>query len=647
MSQQQVTAASLEMNCLAPLPLKVREPEVFARGGSAAFLLLCAAACCVLGFATTARAAERPNILWLSTEDMSPNLGCYGDKHAHTPHIDELAAEGIRFANAFVPCPVCATCRSSIITGVYSAALGTHHMRSKVKIPGEILCFPQYLRQAGYYCTNNAKEDYNFKTPPLSWDDSSARATWQNRPAKETPFFAVFNYTGTHESSIRGDEPKYSQTIAKLPPETLQDPAKLKLPPFYPDTPMVREHWARYYNVISALDLWVAEQLAKLDEAGLADDTIVFFWSDHGAGIPRHKRWLYDTGTHVPLIVRVPEKWRHLVPCEPGEVRDQLVSLVDLGPTVLNLAGVTIPAYMQGQPFLGPNLPAPREYVHGTRDRMDESYDMCRSVRDGRYKYIRNYRPDRPYSQHQGYGDNSNIMREWRRLAAAGELNEAQSLFMRERKPAEELYDTQADPFELNNLADEAAHAERLDQLSAELDAWMLEIRDLGIVPEGMLSRLVPKGGSRYRLFRDGDGAERYERAAQSIRTTGMPLDLANEAQEHSDGMVDDSVRILAAERTLAQASLADADRDQALATLIDVYRAGDTLWDQAEAATVLDVRVAGSPAVPALAAANREVKRQLSDANKQDQPADSLRRWANWFDQRFVLRSSPVAPEK
>lgn len=596
--------------------------------------------------ASTLNAADRPNILWLSTEDMSPNLGCYGDADAHTPHIDELAAEGIRFANAFVPCPVCATCRSSIITGVYSAALGTHHMRSKVTIPAEIRCFPEYLRGAGYYCTNNEKQDYNFKTPPGSWDESSHQATWQNRPTKETPFFAVFNFTGTHESSIRGDEPKYSQTIAKLPPEVLQDPAKLKLPPYYPDTPKVRAHWARSYNVVAALDLWIAERLAELDAAGVADDTIVFFWSDHGAGMPRHKRWLYDTGTHVPLIVYVPEKWRHLVPCKPGEVRDQLVSLVDLGPTVLNLAGVEIPAYMQGQPFLGPNLPAPRQYVYGTRDRMDESYDMLRSVRDGRYKYIRNYRPDRPYSQHQGYGDNSDIMREWRRLAAAGELNESQALFMREHKPVEELYDTEVDPYELNNLADDPSQADRLSELSVALDAWMLDIRDLGVIPEGMLSRIVPTDGTRYAFFRDADGAERYAELVKNLRDGNLPIDLVN--QQKTDGVeatVDDSIRILAAERTLNDDARSEFDREEALATLVEIYRDGDSPWDQAEAATVLDLHVAGTSAVPALAAANQKVKRQLQKMNQQNQPANSLRPWANRFDQRFVLRQAPRVP--
>ena len=612
--------------------------------------------------ASTLNAADRPNILWLSTEDMSPNLGCHGDADAHTPHIDELAAEGIRYANAFVPCPVCATCRSSIITGVYSAALGTHHMRSKVKIPAEIRCFPEYLRGAGYYCTNNEKQDYNFKSPPGSWDESSHQATWQNRPTKETPFFAVFNFTGTHESSIRGDEPKYSQTIAKLSTEVLQDPAKLKLPPYYPDTPKVRAHWARSYNVVAALDLWIAERLAELDAAGVADDTIVSFWSDHGAGMPRHKRWLYDTGTHVPLIVYVPEKWRHLVPCKPGEVRDQLVSLVDLGPTVLNLAGVKIPACMQGQPFLGPNLPAPRQYVYGTRDRMDESYDMLRSVRDGRYKYIRNYMPQRPYAQSQSYGDNSDIMREWRRLADAGELNVEQALFMRGEKPKEELYDLAVDPYELNNLAENTNHGstqslprgtlstELLEknpeheakraELAAALDDWMLSIRDLGIVPEGMLMRAVPDDGTRYALFRWADGEQQYAKLAKLARERALPTDLVAGPE------LDDSIRVIQLERALSDAFQADAKREEALAALIDLYQHGDHPWDQVAAANVLDLYIADSPQTEQLVAANQVVRRQLSGPKGKRQPADSLRPWVNRFDQRFSAES-PATPQQ
>ena len=593
--------------------------------------------------ASTLNAADRPNILWLSTEDMSPNLGCYGDADAHTPHIDELVAEGIRYANAFVPCPVCATCRSSIITGVYSAALGTHHMRSKVKTPAEILCFPEYLRGVGYYCTNNEKQDYNLKTPPGSWDESSFQASWKNRPTPETPFFAVFNFIGTHESSIRGDEPKYSQTIAKLSAEVLQDPAKLKLPPYYPDTPKVRAHWARSYNVVAALDLWIAERLAELDAAGVADDTIVFFWSDHGAGMPRHKRWLYDTGTHVPLIVYVPEKWRHLVPCKPGEVRDQLVSLVDLGPTVLNLAGVKIPAHMQGQPFLGPNLPAPRQYVYGTRDRMDESYDMLRSVRDGRYKYIRNYMPQRPYAQSQSYGDNSDIMREWRRLAAAGELNESQALFMREHKPAEELYDTETDPYELNNLADDPAQADRLAELSAALDAWMLDVRDLGVVPEAMLERLVPRHGVRYDLFRTAEGERHYANFADAAKRGEDPPNLAPtanipESESRGGRDLDNAIRVIQAERTLNDANADTSARDSALATLLDVFGHSESRWDQIAAANVLDLHVTDGRRAEELGRINQQVKNKFRKAVGKSPESNSLQPWLNRFSKRFPV---------
>lgn len=593
-------------------------------------LKLLLAVVAILSGVSTLSAAERPNILWLSTEDMSPNLGCYGDEQARTPHIDELAAEGIRFENAFVPCPVCATCRSAIITGVYSAALGTHGMRSRIEIPAEIRCFPEYLRHAGYYCTNNEKQDYNFQTPPGSWDESSFKASWKNRPTAETPFFAVFNFTGTHESSSRGDEPKYSQITSTLKPSDLHDPAKLKLPPYYPDTPKVRAHWARYYNVISALDLWVAERLAELDEAGLAEDTIIFFWSDHGAGLPRHKRWLYDTGMRVPLIVYVPEKWRHLVPCMPGEVRDQLVSLVDLGPTVLNITGEKIPSYMQGQPFLGPNLPEPREYVYGARDRMDESYDMFRAVRDGRFKYIRNYMPQRPYSQSSSYADNSDIMREIRRLDAAGELNAEQALFMRDKKPKEELYDLAADPFELNNLAEAAEHDAKRTELAAALDDWMLSIRDLGIVPEGMLMRAVLANSTRYALFRGADGEERYAKLAKLAREGALPTDLVAGPE------LDDSIRVIKLERALGEADLADEKRDEVLAALIDLYQNGDSPWDQVAAAGVLDLHIGDSPTTKQLAEANQAVQQQLRGRKGKRQPADSLRPWVNRFDERF-----------
>jgi len=303
---------------------------------------------------------KRPNILWLSCEDINPNLGCYGDKNAKTPTLDKLASEGILYKNAFTVAGVCAPNRSSIITGMYASTLGTHNMRSggegvkrsnKPHLPEPIKCFSEYLRNAGYYCTNNYKEDYNFVTPETAWDESSRQAHWKNRP-KGKPFFAVFNYTGTHEGHIRLSDEKHAEVTKRLTLEQRQDPSKLKLPPYYPDTPITRKYWARYYELITALDYWIADHLKELDDAGLAEDTIVFFWSDHGVGMPRAKRWLYDSGTHIPLIVRIPEKFRQNGQGQPGTVDEQLVSSVDFAPTVLNLVGLPIPDYMPGRPLV-------------------------------------------------------------------------------------------------------------------------------------------------------------------------------------------------------------------------------------------------------------------------------------------------------
>jgi uncharacterized sulfatase len=621
--------------------------------------------------------AERPNVLWLSTEDMSPHLGCYGDEHARTPNIDELAAQGVLFKNAFVPAPVCAVCRSSIITGVYATSLGTHHMRSRVKLPAEIRCFTEYLREAGYYCTNNAKEDYNFRTPKSAWDESSGRAHWRNRPSAEQPFFAVFNYTGTHESSVRGDEPKYSRTIAGLAPEELHDPASLTLPPYYPDTPKVRSHWARYYNTISALDEWVGERLAELEKAGLADSTIVVFWSDHGAGLPRAKRWLYDSGLRVPLIIHVPEKYRGVVHSEPGELRDQLASLIDLAPTMLNLAGLAIPAYMQGQPLLGPNLPAERKYIYASRDRMDESYDMVRCVRDKRYKYIRNFLPWRPYAQISAYPENNDVMRELRRLHAAGELNADQSLFMRSRRPVEELYDLELDPDELRNLAAEKSDEPILKRLAGELGPWMHYTRDQGVVPEGMLERTLEPGGTRYGLYRRVGGEQQYAdvlAAAQGgaawfalqpdcdPRWVGVGLAMTHQSQApavaywgaqiyalsrlHGDDSLyrqmkdqerplhdDPTIRVMAAEMMLQGAGDDQSLRNEAIASLTDLYENGASRWDQIAAACVIDLLPDVEERGPQLLLVNDRVAKQLRDARPSDVGAQMLRRWVERFD--------------
>jgi len=376
---------------------------------------------------------NRPNVLWLSCEDISPHIGCFGDEHAITPNIDQLAREGVRYTNAFTTAGVCAPCRSGIITGMYQTTIGTHHMRCNAKLPSMIKAFPTYLRRAGYYCTNNSKTDYQTRDLRNAWNESSGKAHWRNRNQGE-PFFSVFNFTGCHESGI-ASKSKYERVTARLKPSQRQNPKKLELPPYYPDTPIVREDWKRNYELITAMDAWAGDLIEQLKEDGLYDNTIIFFWSDHGVGLPRAKRWLYDSGTHIPLVVRIPEKFRASGQGRPGSVNDQLVSSIDFGPSVMNLAGVEIPEYMQGRPFVGPNPPAPREYIFGARDRMDERYDIIRSVRDKRYRYIRNYEPLKTYYQYMNTPEKGATMKEIRRVHAEENLPPAAKLFMAERKP--------------------------------------------------------------------------------------------------------------------------------------------------------------------------------------------------------------------
>ena len=436
-----------------------------------------------------------PNILWLSAEDLSPRLGSYGDDTARTPTLDRLAAEGMRFTSAFVTLPICAPARSAIITGMYQNAIGTMHMRTTedraAELPGPYLAvpphyvkaFPEYLRAAGYYTTNNSKTDYQFGTPFTIWDESSGRAHWRNRPDPEQPFFAVFNFTGTHESQVWPDSP------ARRDRPLVTDPAAIEVPPYYPDTPAVREDLARHYDNIADLDAWVSRLLGELEEDGLLENTIVFFWTDHGDGLPRAKRTLYDSGLHVPLIVRWPER------LQPGSVNEELVSLIDLAPTVLSLAGVPVPAHMQGRVILGEHREAEPEYVFAGLDRVDMSYDMVRAARDRRFKYIRNYYPQLPYADFVAYRNNSVIMQELLRLHGAGELEGTERLWMAPRRPPEELYDTRADPHEVVNLADAAEHRGTLERMRLAVDGWMARVDDQGLINEGeMVERMWPGG---------------------------------------------------------------------------------------------------------------------------------------------------------
>ena len=353
------------------------------------------------------RVKPQMNILWITCEDMSPHLESYGDSTIKTPNISRLAKEGVRYSHVYSIAGVCAPSRSAIITGMYPTSIGTHNMRTlqdlspevpyySAVLPPHVKTYSEYLRAAGYYCTNNEKTDYQFELPISAWDDCSKTAHWRNRP-KGKPFFSVVNFMITHESQlwIRNHE------------SLLVKPSDVTVPPIYPDTETVRKDIARSYTNIMRMDEMVGKVLQELESDGLLDKTIIFFYSDHGSGMPFYKRELYDRGLRVPLIVRYPDK------AKAGTWNDELVSFVDLAPTVLSLAGVTVPAHMQGQAFLGDQRAKnQRQYIYAARDRMDSEYDIVRAVKDKRFKYIRNYQPDKPLMQNIQFRLNIEMMKE-------------------------------------------------------------------------------------------------------------------------------------------------------------------------------------------------------------------------------------------
>lgn len=429
-----------------------------------------------------ARAVDRPNILWITSEDNSPYLGCYGDKLAVTPNLDRLAEQGLRYRHAYSNAPVCSAARSTLITGMYASSLGILNHRSSVAIPADFKLYPQVLRQAGYYCTNNSKTDYNVAgAGPKVWDESSKTAHYQNR-AKGQPFFAVFNFTSSHESQVA---PKPGKTSFRIPPE------QMPLPPYHPDTPEIRKDWANYYDQITVMDGQVGQVLADLEKAGLAEDTIVFYYGDHGGALPRGKRNIHDSGTRVPFIVRFPKKWQHLASGKPGEWVDDLVSFVDFPATVFNLCNVPMPKNYQGRPFLGEPKAAPRDHVWLYRARMDERYDTVCSIRDGEFQYVRNYSPHRPWGQHYTYPfEVQPSMRSWYAEFTAGRCNEVQSAYWKP-KAAEELYQPERDPFEIENLAQKPEQQGHLIAMRKTLREEILATRDTAFIPEGMYLSLA------------------------------------------------------------------------------------------------------------------------------------------------------------
>ena len=438
-----------------------------------------------------AKAETPPNILWIVSEDNSPLLGAYGDSFATTPHLDKMATEGVLYQNAFATAPVCAPSRSTLITGVYPTSMGTQHMRSTYPIPALIKFFPRYLREAGYYTSNNAKKDYNTIDQPEAWDESSNKATYKNRRPGQ-PFFAIFNLGVSHESSLH-------QPVDRLH----HDPEKVPIPPYHPRTPEMKHDWAQYYDKMEMMDAQVGKLLKELEEAGLAENTIVFYYSDHGGVLGRSKRFMYESGLHIPLIIRFPKKYAHLAPGKPNSKSDRIVTFTDFAPTILSLAGIPVPEYMQGNAFLGKQQTAARQYAFGFRGRMDERLDMVRSVRDKKYRYIRNYMPHKIYAQHIEYLWQAPSMRSWEAAYRAGGLNAIQSRFW-EPKPVEELYDIEADPHNVHNLASQAQYQKVLVQMREANRQWLRETKDVGFIPEAMMIEIA-KTTPLYDYARSGE----------------------------------------------------------------------------------------------------------------------------------------------
>ena len=457
--------------------------------------------------------AELPNILMITSEDNSAYfLGCYGNEFATTPNLDKLASEGFRYTHAFANCPVCAPARNTILTGVYAASNGNEQMRSKYAKSEIVKTYPEYFREVGYYCTNNVKTDYNYAGDwNAIWDDCSRTATYKNRKPGQ-PFFAVFSNFTTHESMIHNQIPTA---------DLKHDPAKVEIAPYHPDLPEVRHDWAQYYDRHEQMDAEIGEILKELEDSGEAENTIVIYYGDHGGVLARSKRYVYETGTRVPFIVRIPDKFKYLFPSEkPGYPVDRIVSFVDLVPTFLSIAGVDVPDYLQGNAFLGEQKTAAPEYAFMTRQRMDERYDMVRAVRDEKYRYIRNYMPFRITMQHLEYLFRAPSAQAWEDAFKAGKTNELQSRYFLE-KPLEELYDTENDPWEINNLADDPQYKDVLERMRKAETDWMREVRDVGLIPETEYSSFAGEGSLYDYMRSDECPFEELLEAAQLATTPG------------------------------------------------------------------------------------------------------------------------------
>jgi len=460
---------------------------------------------------------DRPNILLLVAEDMSDRVGAFGDALAHTPNIDELAKTGVRYPNTFTTAGVCSPSRAALITGMHQISMGGQHMRTSTRPegayqcvpPAEVKAFPELLRKAGYFTFNTAKQDYQFSGampgsgPFTIWDEENDPNLWRSRQVGQ-PFFGMMNFMETHESGIfspLGEKPNSAihfvmqlmRSVSTDAPGTSINPKDIKLPPYFPDTPTIRKDIARHYENIAAMDAIVGDILAKLKNDGLLEHTIVIWTTDHGDGLPRSKRELYDTGIKVPMVIYYPEAFRP-EGFVPGSVDQRLISFIDFAPTFLRLAKAPVPDFIQGQDFMSNDSASLRDYVYASRDRIDEVYDRQRAVRDHRYKYIRSWYPEQEGGHPLAFRDNLNMMRELWKLKEQNALNEEQLLWF--QAPGEErLFDTKADPFELHDLSEDTAFSGTLTRLRASMDDWLSSIEDWSEVPENeMVERFEPNG---------------------------------------------------------------------------------------------------------------------------------------------------------
>ncbi|HSI78422.1 MAG TPA: sulfatase-like hydrolase/transferase [Lunatimonas sp.] len=478
--------------------------------------------------------AKGPNFVWLISEDNSKHfMQLFDFNGVETPYIEAMAAQGLLYPHAFSNSPVCSVARSTLITGTTAPRTGIqYHRKTKAApMPEDLEMFPVYLRKKGYYTTNNNKKDYNAEESPEVWDESSVQASWRNRNNPNQPFFHQETFMESHESRLHFKE-DFMQSH-----NTKENPQEITLFPYFPDTPTFRFTTAFHRDKIREIDDWVGKRLTELSEDGLLEDTFVFYFGDHGGVLPRSKGYLYEVGLHVPLVIRVPENWRHLVPSQIPQTMEGFVSFIDFAPTLLHLAGLVIPDQMDGKPFLGRGLSmeeiSSRDEVYGYADRFDEKYEMLRSVRKGKWKYIRSFQPHYPDGLHNNYRYQMLAFAEWRSLFAQGNLSdESEKFFL--GKPAEMLFDLENDPHEIHNLAEDPVHFEKLKTLR-DLSHQKSELMfDLSFLPESVMVKEAMDNPVGY-------GKENNERLIKLMNTAHLAVDQSEPATQTLISALSDS----------------------------------------------------------------------------------------------------------